>query len=523
MISLCGWEPRWLSNVQDYEEHSAQSARNAGSFSPIKDHDPLQDRNPNKKIFSALTKKAPRVPTSKFESRSPLLDCSLCGATVRILDFIHVNRPTRIAPTNVDVPETSKKMGITRGVSAASGINGWVAEKEQIEDIDEATTTGMDLNLTMGSGLGLGLGFSTAHGHKRPVSDLYQAANIGQDLVIGQPTGSEVGDRAASYESRGPTTFRRKNLDEGGSTVDRPHGLIRQTDSVEGVVIDRDGDEVNDSKLSLDHPSKRTRESSYFKDPSGAGPSRTLYFDMERAPPSTINSARASSVIAMDTICHSDNDDSMESVENYPGFVDEANYPSTSAVKSPDLNDTSDLNVSIQAQQSTCPPMVRVSGEIGVSSTNDEEVLNTDTTTVHIRDGVSFGISGGSVGMGASHEAEIHGSDALIHRTDSVVGDMEPEPVTGVTENQEGQTGEFFPEELGQEYSGREDSGSKIVGSVKAESVESGEKTSDLNLLPHEQSSHPSLSCNAVVFSGIEASKDEVTQAASYPPANGIG
>ncbi|KAI7737978.1 hypothetical protein M8C21_022824 [Ambrosia artemisiifolia] len=523
LISLCGWEPRWLPNVQDCEEHSAQSARNGGSFSPIKDYDPLQDQGPNKKRVSSSTKKGSRV-RSKYESGSLLLDCTLCGATVRMVDFVRVNLPARLAPNNIDAPETSKKMAITRGVSAASAISGWVAadgaEEEQTEDIDEAANSNvrMDLNLTMGSG------FSTGHGHKRPISELYQDVNLGRDLVIGQPAGSEVGDRAASYESRGPTTFKR-NVDEGGSTVDRPNGLIRQADSVEGVVIDRDGDEINDSKTSTG-PSKRACESS-----SGAGPSQTLYFDIGQAGPSSQgheHAARASSVIAMDTVCHSEDNDSMESVENHPAFIDEVNYPSTSGIH-PDLNETSDMNHSIQAQQSTCPPAVWVNSEIGVSSTNDDEVLNTETATVYRRDGPSLAVSGGSVGMAASHEAEIHG---LIHRTESVVGDMEP--VTGVAENQ-GQTGEFVPDEMQQEYSGRGDSGSKVVGSVKGESVESGEKTSDLNLLPHEQNSHPSLSCNAVVYSGLEVSKDEVMQdrksspneecgyPPSYPPANGLG
>ncbi|KAK9056846.1 hypothetical protein SSX86_024210 [Deinandra increscens subsp. villosa] len=528
LISLCGWEPRWLPNVQDCEEHSAQSARNGGSFSPIRDHNPLQDRGAGKKLFSSLTKKGGSRVRSKFESGSLLLDCSLCGATVRILDFVRVNLPGRFAPNNIDVPETSKKMAVTRGVSAASAISGWVAadgtEEEQTADIDEAAMSNvrMDLNLTMGSG------FSTGHGHKRPISELYQDGNLGRDLVIRQPAGSEVGDRAASYESRGPSTFKR-NVDEGGSTVDRPQGLIRQADSVEGVVIDRDGDEINDSKMSEGGPSKRPCESS-----SGAGPSRTLYFDIGRAGPSSQGHeqmARASSVIAMDTVCHSDDTDSMESVENHPGFIDEVNYPSTSAINN-DVDEASDMNHSIQPQQSTCPPTVWVTSEIGVSSTNDEEVLNVETATVYRPDGPSLAVSGGSVGMGASHEAEIHG---LIHRTESVVGDMEP--VTGVTENvteNQGQTGEFVPEETQQEYSGRGDNGSKIVGSVKGESAESGDKTSDLNLLPHEQNSHPSLSCNAVVYSGIEVSKDEVMQARksspdeecgypSYTPANGLG
>uniref|UniRef100_A0A251TVK5 Putative IAP-like protein 1 n=1 Tax=Helianthus annuus TaxID=4232 RepID=A0A251TVK5_HELAN len=561
LISLCGWEPTWVRNVQDCEEHSAQSARNGCSFSPITDCAPPEDRHPNKKLLSASTKKG-LDKNEQFRGRSPLLECSLCGATVRILNFLTVNRPARFATNINDVPETSKKMALTRGVSAASGINGWVGtdpmEKDQ-NDLDEAATTGegksmsnigVDLDLTMGGG------FSGGNTQKTVVPEHYEDVNIGKDLIIGQPTSSEVGDRAASYESRGPST-RKRNLDEGGSTVDRPpHAMMQQADSVEGIVIDRDGDEVNDSKQSSG-PSKRAceREShvfeSYKRDSSGAGPSQTLYFDIEQDAhfhPSAIDSTRASSVIAMDMVYHDDDNDSMESVENRPGNIDDVdvNDPSVSAFKSPDLNDPSDLNFSNQAQQSICPASVRAPGEIGLSSTNDEEVLNTDTATEHRRDGgPSLAISGGSVGMGASHEAEIHGAEASVHRTESVVGDMEP--LAEVTENQ-GQNGEFatdpgvmgdfVPEEMDQDLMsrsvGRADSGSKIVGSTKAESVESGEKTSNMNVLGPEQSTHPSLSCNAVLCSGIEASKDEVTQAGksspndecgftNYTVANGIG
>ncbi|KAA8524932.1 hypothetical protein F0562_011430 [Nyssa sinensis] len=570
LISLCGWEPRWLPNVQDCEEHSAQSARNGCSFGPTKDR-VHRDAGPRKKAISASTKKNEVwYPESKCESRSPLLDCSLCGATVRIWDFLTVSRPTRFAPNSIDIPETSKKMALTRGVSAASGISGWVAtdgmEKEQTEDHDEAATTDegrslsnvrVDLNLTMAVGL------SSARFHVTAMSEQYQDANMGRDLMIGQPAGSEVGDRAASYESRGPST-RKRNLDEGGSTVDRPHLIMQQADSIEGTVIDRDGDEVDDGKQYSAGPSKRAREtdvfetyhSSYRGDSSGAGPSHSLDFEIETdahrvdpftqgngqlvGVPSTRDSTHVSSVIAMDTLCHSADNDSMESVENYPGDVDDVYFPSMTMFKNPDGNDTSELNYSNQAQQSTCPAGVRIAGEMGVSSTNDgEEVLNTDTATAHGRDGLSFGISGGSVGMGASHEAEIHGNDVSVHRADSIVGDVEP--IAEVTENQ-GQTGEFapdpglmgdfVPEEMDREdphgYSqdqmsrsmGRTDSGSKIVGSAKAESVESGEKTSSMHILPHENSSHPSLSCNAIVCSGFEASKEEVTQAGKASPAD---
>ncbi|KAM0007837.1 putative Zinc finger, C3HC [Helianthus debilis subsp. tardiflorus] len=226
LISLCGWEPTWVRNVQDCEENSAQSARNGCSFSPITDCAPPEDRHPNKKQLSASTKKG-LDKNEQFRGRSPLLECSLCGATVRILNFLTVNRPARFATNINDVPETSKKMALTRGVSAASGINGWVGtdpmEKDQ-NDLDEAATTGegksmsnigVDLDLTMGGG------FSGGHTQKTVVPEQYEDVNIGKDLIIGQPTSSEVGDRAASYESRGPST-RKRNLDEGGSTSTHP-------------------------------------------------------------------------------------------------------------------------------------------------------------------------------------------------------------------------------------------------------------------------------------------------------------
>lgn len=477
-------------------------------------------------------------------------------------------------------------MVLTRGVSAASGVSGWIAtdgtEKEQTEYHDEAATTdgklvsnaAVDLNLTMAGGL------SSGHCPLPENSQRYLDVDLGKDLMIGQPSNSEVGDRAASYESRGPST-RKRSLEEGGSTVDRPVLRMQQADSVEGTVIDRDGDEVNDGKQYSAGPSKRARDSdgferygsSYRRDSSGAGPSNSQGIELEADErrydmsqhandqvirfPSTRDSTHASSVIAMDTICHSGDDNSMESVENYPGDVDDINYPAMMIPKSADLNETSELNYSNQAQQSACfqPAGAQTGGEMGVSSTNDgEEVLNTDTVTVQARDGPSIGISGGSVGMGASHEAEIHGTDIFANRSDSGAGDVEP--IAEVVENQ-GQTGEFAPEhgsrdefveemdredphgdsqDVVSQSLGRADSGSKIVGSTKAESMESGEKNSDMQVLAHETSAHPSLSCNAIVYSGIEASKEEVSQGGKQSPgyecgypesdnmmANGIG
>ncbi|KAL9236518.1 hypothetical protein vseg_011177 [Gypsophila vaccaria] len=593
LIALCGWEPRWLADIQDCEDHSAQSARNGYSVGPSKGRAHPNDPGTSKKAFSTTANKDSSKnevlgPESKCESRSPLLDCSLCGATVKIWDFLTVSRPARVTLNGIGIPETSKKLPLTRGVSAASGISGWVGtnfiEKEQADYHDEAATTDegklmpnatMDLNLTMAGPGGLRSGqFNVPE-----VSQQNLNVDLGKDLMIGQPSHSEVGDRATSYESRGPST-RKRSLEEGGSTVDRPVLRTQQADSVEGTVIDRDGDEVDDGKQYSAGPSKRARDfgvfercgSSFRRDSSGAGPSNShgIEFEVDERRinlshgndqairfPTTRDSTHASSVIAMDTNCNGADDDSMDSVENFPGDIDDINFPPMALPNIADGIDTSEQNYSNQAQQSVCfqPAAARNGGEMGVSSTNDEEeVLNTDTITACARDGPSIGISGGSVGMGASHEAEIHGTDVFANRSDSVVGDVEP--IAEVVENQ-GQTGEFalergsgddFVDDMDREDPhgdsqdvvsrsvGRADSASKVVGSTKAESVESGEKNSGMKALAPETSGHPSLSCNAIVYSGIDASKEEVSQGdkkspgdecaypeSDYMMANGIG
>ncbi|KAL5577305.1 hypothetical protein UlMin_019004 [Ulmus minor] len=571
LISLCGWEPRWLLNVQDCEEHSAQSARNGNFLGPSQAQvHPSLDPGPSKKALSTSAKKDTGkskmlAKESRSEFRSPLLDCSLCGATVRIMDFLTVPRPARYSSNNIGIPDTSKKFALTRGVSAASGISGWVpaddAEKEQTEDRDEVATTNdrkllpntdVDLNLTIAGALPF-----NEYG-RRAMSENMHEGDMGRDLMIGQPSGSEVGDRAASYESRGPSS-RKRSLELGGSSDGRQHLRTQQADSVEGTVIDRDGDEVTNGKQYSAGPSKRAREldiydsycSSYQRD-SGAGPSHSMGVeigvdgnrvasfrqrsDQVAGIQTTRDSARASSVIAMDTFNHSANDDSMESVDNVPGDFDDVQFPpSSSTYGNLDMNDTSELNNSNQAQLSVGfrPVAEVIPGEMGVSSTNDgEEIFNAETVTVQARDGFSFGISGGSVGMCASHEAEIHGADVSVHRADSVVGDVEPRIEDAEIQGQTGESApdpglmdEIVPDEINREDPhgdsqemlsqslGRADSGSKIDGSAKAESVESGEKISPSGKFVLENSAHPSLSCNANVYSGYGTAKQEVTKA----------
>ncbi|KAG5106790.1 hypothetical protein JHK82_043760 [Glycine max] len=558
LISLCGWEPRWLPNVLDCEEQSAESAKNGYSSGPAKGsaHDPA----PSKKEYSTSSRKDTGdndVLGSEFncESRSPLLDCSLCGATVRVWDFLTAPRPVHMTPCGIDTPQTSKKIASTRGISAASGINEWATtdgvEKERTGDHDEATTSdkrqlvsnkSLDLSLRMASGPSFSpINLTSTSGH-------VQGAGEGKYLMIGRPSGSEVGDQATYYELQGPNAHKRK-LDDGGTTDDRPHLNMQQADSAERTVTDCDNNEVMGSQQYSARPFKRARDTNVLETSqfplrnSSDVPSHSLDIQIEpdanttnQLNPgrdhaigilSTRDSAHASSIIAVNTVYQGSDDESMESVENFPVDVNNnvVNFPSV------DLNETSELN---QAQQSVCfqPLLERVGGETGVSSSNAcGEVLNTEILTAHARDGPSFGISGGSVGMGASHEAEIHGTDASVHRGDSL-GDVEP--IAEVIENQgqagefepsHGLTGDFVPGEMSREdpqgdsqavvsqSTARADSGSKVIASTKVESVESGEKTSSsMQVLGLENGAHPSLSCNAVVCSAYEVSKEEVTQ-----------
>ncbi|MCD9559466.1 hypothetical protein HAX54_017425 [Datura stramonium] len=222
LISLCGWEPRWLPNVQDCEEHSAQSVRVGTPLVP-QNITLLQDFGHGENFV-----------WSHREN----------------LGLLTVVRPACFAPNSNDIPETSKKMAHT-WCKCCYGISGWVAadgvEKEQIEDLDEAATNeegrslsniGVDLNLTMAGGLSSSQVNMDAR--PEPFQDVHQPA-----------------------------------------------------DSVEGTVIDRDGDEVNDGSQYLAGPSKRpcqsdafmTHHTTYGKDSSGAGPSLSLGFEIGTGAP----------------------------------------------------------------------------------------------------------------------------------------------------------------------------------------------------------------------------------------------
>ncbi|OIW11637.1 hypothetical protein TanjilG_24843 [Lupinus angustifolius] len=554
LISLCGWESRWLPNVLDCEEHSAESAKHDYSSGPAKGS--AQGPAVSRKQFSTSSWKDTGdndVLGSEFncESRSPLLDCSFCGATVRVWEFLTVPRPAHLAPCGTDTPQTSKKVASTRGISAASGINEWATtdgvEKDRTGNHDDATTSD---TRKLVSNKSLDLDLKMASGPSLSTPDHVRDAYIGRDLMIGQPPGSEGGDHAASYESQGPNACKRK-FDDGGTTATRSHLCMQQADIAERTKVDREYNEVIGGQQFSAFPSKRARDTNLsgtlqfpFRSPSGDVPSNSLDIQIETGTNivnqlntekdhvignlSTRDSAHASSIIAMNTIYHSSDAESMESVENIPVNDNAVNFPSV------DFNETSELNSGYQMQQSACfQPLLETAGaETGVSSSNAcGEVLNKEILTAHAKGGPSFGMSGGSVGMGASHEAEIHGTDMSVHRGDSL-GDVEP--IAEIIESQgqggefvpcHGHVGDFVPEEMTREdnqgdsqavvsqSTPRTESGSKIIVPTKAEYVESDEKPSGSMQMPgYENGAHPSLSCNAVVCSAYEASKEEVTQ-----------
>ncbi|KAK3124443.1 hypothetical protein QOZ80_7BG0586620 [Eleusine coracana subsp. coracana] len=571
LISLCGWEPRWLPNVQDWEENSTRSAINAGSAEP---KDPFHSQfSERQNSCSASVKKEKGkgkmcIKDTGCSMRSPLLDCNLCGATARIWDFRSVPRPSHFSLGNIGAPETGRKPVLTRGVSATSGINGGHvegAERDNVEDRDEARAYGgkflsnaqLDLNLTMAGGL------PSRHSALPPMPG-QSFGGMGKDLMIGQPTGSELGGHAASFESRGPSS-RKRNLEEGGSTADKPINRFQPADSIEGTVIDRDGDEVDDAAQDSGARSKRHCGFNLFDinrpSSSGAGPSRNLSFDLDidanrfdtskaEGPsalqnPSARDSMRASSVIARD-IVHNVEENSMESVEYHPCDGGDVTKPS-SALRSAGTSEALDLNYSNQAQQSSFVQPATESNareREGSSMNAGEEVLNAEVAPAFAKDQLSLGVSGGSVGMGASHEAEIHGIDVSEHKTCSVVGDADPVPELTETMGNTGESApgpglmdESAPEEVDREDPNgdsqdmasrlaiRADSGSKICGLTRADSVESGEKVR--HAIGQENSAHPSLSCNAGVYSVIDTSKEEVTGVMltneHFDPGNGLG
>ncbi|KAG0477162.1 hypothetical protein HPP92_014003 [Vanilla planifolia] len=488
-ISLCGWEPRWVPHVVDCEEYSAQSARNACSF------DPTNDGHHHSK-FPDLTKNALSASAKRYKGKEKLFQESKYRGR-----------------DEADTTDEGKSL-------SNAGVN----LNQAVCDVLPFTQSNMPTEVD-------------------PSDDnpLYNGG-LGRDLTIGQPAGSEVGERAASFESRGPRTNKR-SLEEGGSTDGRLQDRIQQADSIDGTLIDQVNgvdEEALESDCKLKRPCRLDSfDSHHFlckMDMSGAGPSHANLGKNFTRPNSfkevmglsigypTRGSTRTSSVVALDTICHSDGEESMESVENYPTGTEEANVNS--------MNDASDFNYSNQAQNSTFIPHAAGSGarETGGSSTIEgEEIVFEETLTANARDRLSLGISGGSVGMGASHEAEIHGINASLHHADSAIGnpDLTGEVTENVGQSVESAPGrglmdEFVPEvvrganhsdsqEMMSKSASKADSGSKISVSIKADSIESGGKAS--HTLDNDSSAHPSLSCNAMLCSANEASRGEVTQA----------
>lgn len=553
LISLCGWEPRFLPNIVDCEEHSAHTTRKGQSVNPGEGPSHRMCE-PSIVLVSGSGRLDKRASGHMMESdlkcgpASAVLDCSLCGASVGLWNYTTVVRPSPLMPPgSLELPEPPQKYigAPVHGASAASVVEGWhmvempSKEKDLREEAGDATVVGeqklsshsgtLDQKLTItGGSTPTILGFNT-------VDILSAEPAMDSQQFVGQPEGSEMGGPVASYESFGPG-FRRHRMDDGGSTVDRPQSRMHHTDSIEGTVVDLEGDEVDGGEAGrtrsyVGESSKRKRggessaadQVSYgyaitdpgcsnfvpaeadfevdntdrFKKNRREALFQELYDQRILLAQPAGDSVCTYSVIAVDT-SYSKQENSMESVENLPQDSD-AQETAFSWDKSERL-DNEDLNVLEQAQQSTCHQ--RNVGEVNDGllepgiSTSDEVVENDApvfSPNIGMGCGLSVGMSGGSVQMGASHEAEIHGADLSVHRMESIANDAEL--ITEVTELRR-QTSESVP---GQVLTGQ--------FALDAEQTNAHKNTVDSHEAVH------SLSV-AKVYSGIK--QDESGQAESW-------
>lgn len=490
LISLCGWEPRFLPYVVDCEEHTSYSTRKGQSVKAGKG--PHRMCEPSILLPSHVDRMDYRVSGQsvmivsglKCDLASAVLDCNLCGATVCLRNYTTVTRPLPLSAGLAELPEQPEKYtgALMRGVSAASSVEGWhtveasVKEKDLRDEAGDAITIGgqkiasqsgaLDLNLTIAGGPTPTLLGSFAI--ELPSAEL--AAD--SQKLLGKPEGSQMGGPAASFESFGPG-FKGRRIDDGGSTVDRPQSRMLRSDSIEGTVVDLEGGEVDDGEVGRKNSyngesSKRKRggespaadQLSYGVAITEPGCSNfvTLEADFEVDNPDSFtrnqqhlllqeiyeqrillaqpaeNSVYSSSVIAVDT-SYSKRENSMESVENFPQDSD-IQGTAFSWEKSERVDDD-EFNVLELAQQSTCHR-----GNIGEFhdgpsvpgiSTSDEGggdiVVENDaaafSAAIGMGCGVSVGMSGGSVQMGVSHEAAIHGADLSVHRMESLTNDAE--------------------------------------------------------------------------------------------------
>ncbi|KAI5062071.1 hypothetical protein GOP47_0022610 [Adiantum capillus-veneris] len=495
LMSLCGWEPRILPHVVDCEEHSAYSKRKDKPLSP--------SEGPSNRLFlsshsSRLDKHGVgqnmMMPSElNCNPASVVLDCSLCGATVGLKSFATASRPSTLMTSGlVNDPELPQKYtgSLKRNASAASGVEGLRAVEASLKEKDckeaalDATAVGEEKMSSYNGPVGTG---AVARGPALPDSStagpLCAEPATGSQQFVGQPEGSEMGGAAASYESFGPG-FPGCRMDEGGSTVDRPQSRMHRADSIEGTVLDFEGDEADNGEVGkkryfVGESSKRkcgessgADQLSYGAAHMDATPTEPDYEaeDLERLKRSRReamlqelnrprafsvqpmgNSVHASSVIAMDT-SQGKPENSLDSVENYP--QDEDMQGTAFSWEKNERVGHGDLNYIEQAQQSTCHQGNAGDTHAGPSdqgvSTSDEGDIDTALdndaaccdAAIGMGQGLSVGVSGGSVQMGASHEAEIHGTDLSVHKMESMMN--EGELMTEVTDPQR-QTSESVP------------------------------------------------------------------------------
>eukprot|EP01018_Ginkgo_biloba_P030274 Gb_03739 [translate_table: standard] len=340
LISLCGWEPRWLPYIVDCEDNSTMPAKDTfpAESSPRlpNGHGPsvllCSRTGASEGTESSQSKSA--CPERRLDPASVVLDCSLCGASVGMWTFSTVNRPLQLINySSIESQEVYKKQAEagTRGISAASCVGGVSTSegkgKEHLDDAGEAMASScrkdssnervLDLSLTIAGG---------PPPTKQNVSVLLPMPFGTSQHKAGFHSSSEVGDWTTFMESH-------ELQDRVQSTGQCDNSAHSRRENAGCTIVDREGiDTAGSSKR------KRTEGGSEFCQGtplSGKGKRSDFFNEADdnnrskrrRNGPTGERYGQEhassefhgfSSVNAVDTCYHDRKENSMESVENVP-------------------------------------------------------------------------------------------------------------------------------------------------------------------------------------------------------------
>ncbi|KAJ7287873.1 hypothetical protein O6H91_Y317500 [Diphasiastrum complanatum] len=250
LIGLCGWELRLLP----YSVDSDDTHENVCLANPTQSREAVGPKVSvclkggfNQQAVTFLAE-------SQFtwDPSAALLECKFCGANVGLWNFTKMARPSpAICPIAEEQPEVSPKDSETPlcQTHASSGSDAWSGGEpnEIVKDVPEVMKSPehspcpkgvLDLSLTIAGG--------------PPPTQLNYPASVtatfisvpGFQPMSRQLESSQMGDWVVSQKSREPQEDGH-DIGAGESSVSRQNSRLPQTDSVNGIVVDNDGDETD--------------------------------------------------------------------------------------------------------------------------------------------------------------------------------------------------------------------------------------------------------------------------------------